>query len=195
GPSFGRLPYSRREAESIAATAPPGTVLLALDFNASRAQALSTELARYRIVHLATHGFVDERQPDLSGLVFSLVDRRGRPQEGFVRLRDVYGLRLPVDLVVLSGCRTGLGQQVRGEGLVGLVRGFMYAGAPRAVAGLWSVEDRATAALMLEFYRGLLGSGRPPAEALRRAQLAVRAQPRWRHPFYWAGFVLHGDWR
>jgi CHAT domain-containing protein len=195
GASFGRLVYSRQEADSIAAAAPRGSVLRALDFDASRAQALSKDLAGYRIVHFATHGVIHDRRPELSGLVVSLVDRRGRPQDGYLRLRDIYGLRLPVQLVVLSGCRTGLGPEVRGEGLVGLVRGFMYAGTPRAVAGLWSVEDRATAALMGEFYRQLLGRNRPPAEALRRAQLAVRSQPRWRHPFYWAGFTLQGEWR
>jgi CHAT domain-containing protein len=193
--SFGRLAFSRREAEAIVAVAPPGSVLRALDFDASRQTALSPDLARYRIVHFATHGFVDDRHPELSGLVLSLVDREGRAQNGFLRLRDIYGLRLPAELVVLSGCRTGLGQEIRGEGLLGLVRGFMYAGTPRVIATLWSVEDRATAVLMSEFYRKLLGSRLPPAEALRRAQLAVRAQPRWRHPFYWAGFALEGDWQ
>jgi CHAT domain-containing protein len=157
--------------------------------------ALSADLAHYRIVHFATHGFVNDRHPDLSGLVLSLVDRQGNAQDGFLRLRDVYALHLPAELVVLSGCQTGLGEEIRGEGLVGLVRGFMYAGTPRVVASLWSVEDRATAALMSEFYRRLLGSSRPPAEALRQAQLAIRAQPRWRHPFYWAGFAFQGDWQ
>ena len=98
------------------------------------------------------------------------------------------------DLVVLSGCETALGQQVRGEGLVGLTQGFFYAGARRVVASLWRVEDRSTEALMVRFYRGLLVEGLPPAAALRAAQLAIRRTPQWREPYHWAPFILEGDW-
>ena len=195
GSAFPRLPYSREEAEAILHTAAPGSALRALDFEASRATALSSKLASYDIVHFATHGFVDDARPDLSGLVLSLVDRAGRPQDGFLRLRDLYGLRLPVELVVLSGCRTGLGKEVRGEGLRGIVRAFMHAGAPRIVASVWDVDDRATAALMKTFYEAMLTSGRSPAAALREAQLGQLARERWRDPFYWAAFVLQGEWK
>jgi CHAT domain-containing protein/Tfp pilus assembly protein PilF len=192
--SFLRLPWSRREAEAIAAVVPAGRSLVALDFRASRATALSPELAGYRIVHFATHGIIDSRTPALSGLMLSRVDEHGAPLEGFLGLRDVYNLRLGADLVVLSGCETALGKQVRGEGLVGLTRGFLYAGARQVAASLWRIEDRATAELMSRFYRGLLVEGRAPAAALRQAQLAIRDDKRWRSPYYWSGFVLQGDW-
>lgn len=192
--SFLRLPWSRREAEAIAAVVPTGRSLVALDFRASRATALSPELSGYRIVHFATHGIIDARTPALSGLMLSRIDERGAPLEGFLGLRDVYNLRLGADLAVLSGCETALGKQVRGEGLVGLTQGFLYAGARQVVASLWRIEDRATAELMSRFYRGLLVEGRAPAAALRQAQLAVRDDKRWRSPYYWSGFVLQGDW-
>ena len=98
-------------------------------------------------------------------------------------------------MVVLSACQTALGQDVRGEGLIGLTRGFMYAGASRLVASLWDVDDRATAALMESFYRELLVRSRRPAEALRNAQLALMRDPRWSHPYYWGAFVLLGEWK
>src|SRR5262249_10145420 len=106
-------------------------------------------------------------------------------------------LRLTADLVVLSACETGLGQQVRGEGLIGLTRGFMYAGAPRLVISLWAINDRATAGLMGQFYRELLARERPAAaaEALRAAQLKFRRDPRWRAPYYWAPFTLQGEYK
>ena len=110
-------------------------------------------------------------------------------------LHDIYNLRLNADLVVLSGCRTALGKEVRGEGLIGLTRGFQYAGAPRVMASLWRVEDLATASLMARFYRGLWVDRLPPAAALRQAQLWVRQQRRWRDPYFWAAFILEGDWR
>jgi CHAT domain-containing protein len=193
--SFARLPWSRREAEAIAAIAAgasAGRPLVALDFRASRATALSPELSGYRIVHFATHGIIDSQTPALSGLMLSRVDEHGAPLEGFLGLRDVYNLRLGADLAVLSGCETALGKQVRGEGLVGLTQGFLYAGARQVVASLWRIEDRATAELMSRFYRGLLIEGRPPAAALRQAQLAIREDKRWRSPYYWSGFVLQG---
>jgi CHAT domain-containing protein len=122
------------------------------------------------------------------------VDRNGNPTDGFLRLHEVYDLSLAADLVVLSGCRTALGKEVKGEGLLGLTRGFLYAGASRVMASLWPVRDRATAELMRRFYRGLLQDGLPPAAALRAAQRSLRRDPRWRDPFYWAPFILQGDW-
>ena len=186
-PTFERLPASRQEAEAIAALAPPGQARLALGLQASRPEsALGDRLSGYRAVHFATHGVVDAEHPSLSGLALS---------DGFLNLRDVYGLRLGADLVVLSGCRTALGREVRGEGLAGLARGFFHAGAPRVVASLWRVEDRATSELMIRFYRGMWSEGRTPAAALREAQLSIRTERRWRDPYFWAGFVLQGDWR
>ena len=127
--------------------------------------------------------------------MLSLLDRSGRKQDGFLRLHDVYELELSADLVVLSGCQTALGKELGGEGLVGLTRGFMYAGARSVVASLWQVDDESTAELMKRFYRAMLKEGRRPADALRTAQLELSRHPRWSEPFYWAGFVLQGDWR
>jgi CHAT domain-containing protein/Tfp pilus assembly protein PilF len=193
--SFLRLPWTRREAQAIVAAAPAGHSLLALDFRASRQTALSPDLSLYRIVHFATHGVVDSQTPALSGLMLSRVGEQGTPVEGFLGLDDVYSLHLDADLVVLSGCETALGKEVRGEGLVGLTQGLLYSGAKRVAASLWRVEDQATAELMSRFYRALLVAGHPPAAALREAQLAIRSDKRWRSPYYWSGFVLQGDWQ
>jgi len=190
-----RLPFSRREAQSISAVTPHGTALQALDFRASRAMAMSPELARYRIVHFATHGLLNSETPALSGMVLSLVDERGTPQDGFLRLHEIYNLDLPAELVVLSACQTALGKEVKGEGLIGLTRGFMYAGAARVVASLWKVDDVATAELMSRFYRGMLTEGLRPAAALRTAQLEMWKQKRWQNPYFWAAFQLQGEWR
>jgi CHAT domain-containing protein len=133
--------------------------------------------------------------PELSGLVLSLVDARGDPQDGFLRLHDIYNLRLDAALTVLSACQTALGKDIRGEGLIGLTRGFMYAGAPQVVASLWDVEDHATAELMKHFYEGMLLRDQAPARALRDAQLKLLNDERWSHPVYWSAFVLQGDWR
>ncbi|HEY4565562.1 MAG TPA: CHAT domain-containing protein, partial [Thermoanaerobaculia bacterium] len=194
---FQPLPYSNQEAKSLLALVPPDQRLAALGFEASRETVLSGKLAGYRIVHLATHGELDTEHPELSKLVFSQVDEHGRPrgEDGFVWAHEIYGLRLPADLVVLSACSTALGQEIRGEGLVGLTRGFQYAGARAVLVSLWEVDDEATAELMKVFYRGMLEHGQPPATALRAAQETLRRQPGWEAPYYWAGFVLQGDWR
>ena len=127
--------------------------------------------------------------------MLSLVDEKGNPQDGFLRAHEVYNLNLPAEVVVLSGCQTGLGKEVRGEGLIGLTRGFMYAGAARVVVSLWSVDDEATAKLMVSFYRSLLKDGKRPAEALRAAQIEMLKSGRWQAPHYWAAFVLQGELR
>jgi len=190
-----RLLASRREAEAILALTSPGKGMKATDFEASRSLAESAELGRYRIVHFATHGLLNNERPELSGLILSLVDAEGQPQSGFLRLHDIYNLKLPADLVVLSACNTALGKEVRGEGLVGLVRGFMYAGAARVVASLWKVDDEATGVLMKRFYQGMLKDNLSPAAALRAAQVAMWKQKQWSSPFYWAAFVLQGEYR
>jgi len=194
-PQFEPLPSSRREAEAIAALAPAGQVWTALGPEANRDAVLSGQLSAYRFIHFATHGIADARNPELSGLVLSLVDAGGRPRDGFLGLADIYELDLAADLVVLSSCRTAIGREVRGEGLMGLTRGFLYAGVPRVVASLWPVQDRTTAELMSRFYRALWVDRLSPAAALRAAQRSLRGEPRYRDPYSWAGFVLQGDWR
>jgi len=196
GGKIPRLPFSRREADAIITDAPPGNSFKAVDFSASRTTATSPELAQYRVVHFATHGVLDSRTPALSGIVLSLVDRQGRPVDGFLRLWDIYNLHLPADLVVLSACQTALGKEIKGEGLVGLTRGFMYAGAARVVASLWQVDDVATAELMSLFYQGVLKKNLPPATALRAAQVQMWKQKRWQEdPYFWGAFQLQGEWR
>lgn len=190
-----RLTHSRKEAEAIVSAAAPGSSLSALDFDASRSKALSDELRQFKIVHLATHGIFNSTNPELSGLVFSLVDKEGKPARGFLRLGDVYNLNLPAELVVLSACQTAIGPAAKSEGLTGLTRGFMYAGAARVVASLWKVDDAATAELMRRFYMYMLDKKMPASEALRRAQLDISTlNEEWRSSFYWAGFVLQGEW-
>ncbi len=192
--NLARLPHTAREADRIQAIVPEGDFLARVGFGASRAAALDPALGDYRIIHFATHARFDETEPGLSGLIFSGFDRQGRARDGFVRLHDIYDLRLPAELVVLSACDTALGKDIEGEGLVGIVRGFMYAGSKRVVASFWQVADAATAELMNRFYLEMFGHGLAPPAALRKAQLHVMRQPRWRHPFYWAAFSLQGEW-
>jgi CHAT domain-containing protein len=155
---------------------------------------MSPELSNYRIVHFATHGIINTERPELSGIVLSLFDREGHSQNGFLRLHDIYNLHLPADLVVLSACSTGLGKEVRGEGVIGLSRGFMFAGASGVIASLWKVDDDATAELMKHFYDALFQKGMSPSAALRHAQLALSQNKRWESPYYWAGFVIQGNY-
>jgi CHAT domain-containing protein len=191
-----RLPFTREEAQAVAASADPSEVRIALGFEAAKSLLTGIEASRYGIVHIATHSLLDARRPELSSLAFSLVDARGHPVDGLLRLHEIYNLNLPAELVVLSACRSGDGRQIRGEGLVGLTRGFLFAGTRRAVAALWNVDDEATAELFRQFYRLQFGPERlRPAAALRAAQLAVARQPRWRSPYYWGGFVFEGEWR
>ena len=131
----------------------------------------------------------------LSALVFSMVDKHGQAQNGLLSLEDIYNLNLPVNLVVLSACETGLGKEIHGEGLIGLTRGFMYAGASRVVASLWNVADVGTAELMAEFYREMEREGKTPAAALRGAQISLWKQRRWHSPYYWAAFQIQGEWK
>jgi CHAT domain-containing protein len=196
GSALPRLPFTRREATAIQSLVASSQRWVALDFAATRAAVTDGDLSGFRYAHFATHGFLDAVHPELSGLVLSLVDRNGHDQEGFLPAMEIFNLKLSAELVVLSACQTALGKEIRGEGLVGLTRAFMYAGTPRVVASLWRVDDAATAELMKRFYQGMLGPKKlRPAAALREAQLAVSRQKRWEHPYYWAGFVLQGEWR
>ncbi|MEM9539068.1 MAG: tetratricopeptide repeat protein [Cyanobacteria bacterium P01_E01_bin.42] len=190
--SFDRLPNTQREAENILKLVPDDQEFLALGFAANRSQALNANLSQYQILHLATHGCIQD-DPLRSGLVLSLYDEKGKSQDGLLRLQDIYNLDLNAELVVLSACQTGIGEEVNGEGVVGLTRGFMYAGAKRVVVSLWNVNDAATANLMTDYYQQMLGSGLNPISALREAQLKM-----WREgelPYKWAAFTVQGDWQ
>jgi CHAT domain-containing protein len=190
-----RLPGTRREAAGILELLPETERKQAFDFDASRATFLNPELSQYRYLHLATHGLLNSTHPELSGLVLSLVDQQGQPQDGFLRLHEIYNLKLNAELVTLSACQTALGKDIRGEGLVGLTRGFMYAGAPRIVASLWKVDDKATAESMKRFYQAMLKDGLRPAAALRAAQVELLKTKSTEDPYYWAAFVLQGEWK
>jgi CHAT domain-containing protein len=190
-----RLFASRKEARSILALAPTGASYGAFDFDASRERAMGAELNQYRVLHFATHGLLNSARPQLSGVVLSLYDEAGKEKDGFLRLNQIYNLHLTSELVVLSACSTALGQDVKGEGLIGLTRGFMYAGARQVIASLWKVDDEATAELMRIFYRNLLREKMSAPKALRAAQVEMQSQTRWRSPYYWGAFVLQGDWR
>lgn len=196
GTTLHRLPKSREEANRILALTTPAQSFAKLDFAASKANAESSELADYRMVHFATHGLIDPAHPELSGVVLSLYDQNGQSIDGFLRLNEIFNLKLPVELVVLSACDSGQGKLVGGEGLVGLTRGFMYAGAATMLVSLWKVDDEATAELMARFYQKMLGAEHlRPAAALRAAQLSMINNTRWKYPSYWAPFIVEGEWR
>ena len=195
GRGIPRLRASGEEAESITRLAVAGMSKLAYGFEANFAAVKSTEMAKYRYAHFATHGLLNDQHSELSGILLSLVDEQGREQNGLLRLGEVYNLNLPAEVVTLSACQTALGKDVRGEGLVGLTRGFMYAGAARVVASLWRVEDEGTKELMIRFYRGMLKQRLRPAAALRQAQISMLREPDWRSPYYWGAFILQGEWR
>ena len=188
-----RLFNAKRELRAIGDLAGNDSAFY-VEYDATRDRFLNVDLSQFRIVHVVTHGVLNDQQPELSGLVLSQVDGSARPIDGFVSLADIYKLRAPVDLVVLSACHTALGKNLRGEGLIGLTRGFMYAGASGVVASLWQVDDRATAELMKYFYTNMLQRGMGPAAALREAQNQIRSQSRWSAPYYWAGFTFQGDY-
>jgi len=193
--AFQRLPFSRREGDAILALVSPAQAMRAYDFDASREIAMSAALRQYRYVHFASHGCINPEHPELSALVLTLVDSRGNSQDGLLRLHEIYNLQLNADLVVLSACETGLGAVVSGEGLVGLTRGFMYAGARHVVVSLWQINDEATSELMKALYQQMLVHHLRPAAALRAAQIAIWKQPRWKSPYYWGAFAIQGDWR
>ena len=190
-----RLPFTRTEADKILALVPDSESIAVSDFAANADWVKSPALDQYRFVHLATHGFLNSTNPSLSGVVLALVDDQGQTRnDGFLRLHDIFNLRLNADLVVLSACLTGLGNPVGGEGLVGISRGFMYAGAERLAVSLWFISDEGTANVMEQFYRAMLqGDELSPAEALRATQSAMWEAGE--SPYYWAAFTIQGEWR
>jgi CHAT domain-containing protein len=195
GVNLQRLEFTRKEVEAILNLVPENQRFSALDFAANRSTATKPDLSQYRIIHLATHGLLNTVHPELSGVVLSLFDEKGADTNGFLRLNDIFNLNLPAELVVLSACQTGLGKDVKGEGLVGLTRGFIYAGAKRVTVSLWSVNDTATSILMTKYYQKMLNEGLNPVAALRAAQLEMMKTQAWKAPYYWAAFVVQGEWR
>jgi CHAT domain-containing protein len=189
-----RLGHSSEEADAIVAVAPRGSTLVAKGFDASREVAMSSDVRQSQIIHFATHGFVDSKHPESSAIILTMMDRHGIPANGLMPLPDIYSLDLSADLIVLSACQTALGKDMKGEGFVGLAHSFMSAGANSVVASLWKVDDRATAVLMADFYDSMLQKGMSPAAALRSAKLKMMRDKRWSAPYYWAGFVLQGEY-
>jgi CHAT domain-containing protein len=192
-PRIIRLPGSRQEAQGIQEILKPD-VLVALDFNANRENILHGALEQFRYVHFATHGIIDVSHPEMSGLVLSLVNEQGHFQDGYLRLGDIYKLKLSADLVVLSACNSALGKDLESEGIIGLPRGFLYAGSKSVIASLWKVDDDAAA----DFMKGLyvrIKQGESPSSALRGVQLEMAQGHRWSEPFYWAAFTLQGDYK
>jgi CHAT domain-containing protein/tetratricopeptide (TPR) repeat protein len=195
GVELGRLSLSKEEADAILSFVAPNNSFTAFGFDASKKTLLTQDLSQYRIVHFATHGLVNSRHPELSSIALSLFDEKGNAVDGLLRLHEIYNLKLPAELIVLSACQTGLGKEIRGEGLIGLTRGFMYAGAQRVAVSLWNVQDDATQEMMKRFYQNMLQKNMRPAAALRTAQLEMFQSKRWSSPYHWAAFVLQGEWK
>ena len=187
-----RLIESRREVEQISALFPQDQVSLLLGEQASEENAKTIgRFNRSRFVHFATHGLLNEEKPSYSGLILNL-DRQKQSEDGLLQAYEIFNLKLNADLVVLSACETGLGKEVKGEGLVGLTHAFFYAGTPSLVVSLWKVQDRSTADLMVNLYQEI-GRTQNKSEALRQAKLRLIQQGRYAAPYYWAPFVLTGD--
>jgi len=196
GLPLARLAGTRAEADQISKLAKTsgGQADVWLDLNASEENVETRNTTQYRVIHIATHGLLDAERPQFTGLVLSLVGNKN--SDGFLRTDEVFNLRLGAPLVMLSACETGLGKEKRGEGVMGLTRAFLYAGAPAVGVSLWSVADKSTADLMTEFYKRLLASDTAsPSTSLREAQLALINGKKYSAPFYWAPFVMVGDWR
>jgi CHAT domain-containing protein len=196
GLQLARLTGTRTEAEEIgkAARTSGGQPDLWMDLNASEDNVRSRDMNNYRVIHIATHGLLDAQRPQFTGVVLSLVGNKSN--DGFLRTDEIFNLRMNPSLVMLSACETGLGKEKRGEGVIGLTRAFMYAGAPTVGVTLWSVADKSTADLMTDFYKRFLGAGGVPApRAMRNAQLSMISAKKYSAPFYWAPFVLVGEWK
>jgi CHAT domain-containing protein len=196
GPLLARLTGTRTEAQQIAglAKASGGTADVWLDLEANEAKVATADLKKYRVLHVATHGLLNAERPQFTGVVLSLVGNKSG--DGFLRTDEIFNLKLGSPLVMLSACETGLGKEKRGEGVIGLTRAFMYAGAPTVGVSLWSVADKSTADLMTDFYKRLLAApDASPTASMRSAQIAMIAGKKYAAPFYWAPFVLVGEWR
>ena len=193
--SLQNLPYTRTEAENILALVPEEESFAALGHDASLATVLNSQLSQYQNIHFATHGCLNKDVPQFSGLALSIYNSQEELQDPLLRLNTIYNLVLPAELVVLSACETGLGEELAGEGLVSLTRGFMYAGAKRVVVSFWSVNDRSTSELMSKFYEKMYKENLKPGAALREAQLEMwESEGSWQDPYHWAAFTVQGEW-
>jgi CHAT domain-containing protein len=196
GLMLARLQGTRAEATQIAALTKisGGTADTMFDLKANENDLIARDMKSYRVIHIATHGLLNAERPQFSGVVLSLVGNK--TGDGFLRTDEIFNLKMGSPLVMLSACETGLGKERKGEGVIGLTRAFMYAGAPTVGVSLWSVNDASTALLMADFYKRMLtGAGVPPAEAMRGAQQNMIAGKKFSNPYYWAPFVLQGEWK
>ena len=193
--SLSRLTASKDEADSIANIVGVSKTDTFSGFSANREQLLNAKAADYKIIHFATHGAVNEERPELSGIVLSRFDKEGRKLNESFRIQDIYGLNLNADLVVLSACQTGLGKEVKGEGVMSLNNAFLQVGAKSVVSSLWKVDDNATKELMRNFYQELASEKLTTSEALRQAKIKMLKNPQYKSPFYWAAFTLQGDFQ
>jgi CHAT domain-containing protein len=192
GFSLTRLPFTRDEVLGISSLYSPSQRQVYLGEDAREETVKSEKLDAYRYIHFASHGFIDESHPGRSGILFSRATNSS--EDGILQMDEIMRLKLNADLVTLSACSTGLGKLVNGEGILGLTRAFFYAGARSVTVSLWNVNDSATATLMTSFY-GKLNRGLPKSAALRQAKLSMLRgeNPLWRHPYFWAAFVLVGE--
>jgi CHAT domain-containing protein len=190
GTRFSRLKYSGVEIEKIAALFKPARRIVLERDRASEENFKSQNLADYRIIHFATHAFIDDKKPARSAIVLSL--DRDPQEDGFLQMREIFNLKMRADLVVLSACQTGLGQLIKGEGIEGLSRAFFYAGASSVLLSLWAVNDQASYQLLERFYVHLR-SADPVMDSLRLAKLEMIDSEILAHPYYWAGFVVSGN--
>jgi CHAT domain-containing protein len=189
GFSLSPLPSARLELKMLRALFPSYDTQIFIGAKATERAFKAERLTDYRLIHFASHAILDERFPQRSGIV--LAPEKDGSEDGILRMNEIMNLRIDAALVVLSACQTGLGKVVRGEGLIGLTRAFMYAGGKQVAVSLWSVNDASTAEFMQLFYSELR-SGVPAAEALRtaRKRLAREYGSAYRHPYFWAPFVL-----
>ena len=193
--SLGRLNASQDEADAIIGIIGASESTALSGAAATRERALDASVSDYKIIHFATHGLINEQRPELSGIVLSQVDQNGQNRNGVVRLQDIYAMNLSADAVILSACNTGIGKEVKGEGLLSLNNAFLQAGAKSVVSSLWKVDDYAAQELMKNFYQELSSGTVTTSEALRRAQIKMQHNPRYKSPFYWAAFKLEGDFQ
>jgi CHAT domain-containing protein len=194
GGEYRRLEYSGEEIKGIASLFPDALVRTLIREEATEENAKKEKmLSEYKLLHFATHGVMDEKNPEKSGLVLS--QENLSTEDGILRADEISELELNADLVVLSACQTGIGKMIRGEGMIGLSRSFMYAGAPSVVMSLWSVSDQSTNILMKRFYENLILKGVSKAKALQLARNSMIKDEQYAHPFFWAPFVLTGDWQ
>ena len=193
--SLPRLLASKNESETITEIIGASKSDVFSGFAANREQLLNSDISKYKFIHFATHGLIDENRPELSGILLSRFNENGQKLNEFVRLHDIYGMNLSANLVVLSACSTGIGKEMRGEGLQSLNNAFLQTGAKSVVSSLWKVDDYATLELMKDFYAAMAEENLTPSEALRKAKIKMRQDPRFESPFYWAAFTIQGDFR